>query len=245
MQTNRMTALVLAGCQALLLWSMMPRCAAAYEAADLPSGALPVHALHLAQQEYAPGKWPGEYGTGSGSQGTTGPAVRPGGQGMRSPGMGPGMGPGSQGMMGPATEPGSQGMMGPGMGPGGPGMMGGPMSRSPQAMFGAIGALDLTDEQRSKFDAIKTGLNARLQEITDRINAESEKMRKLQQEQMQIEKKLNDLRGHMLQATMDSANHAEELLTDEQRQAMIGQGRHLMMQPRSLPYAGSQGGESE
>ena len=110
------------------------------------------------------------------------------------------------------------------------------MGHSPRTMLGAIGALDLTDEQRSEFDAITQGLDARLRKITDSVNAESAKLRKLQEEQLRIMKKLNDLRGHMLQATMDAANHAEELLTDEQRQAMIPQG---------LPYAGPPGVGSE
>jgi predicted transcriptional regulator len=113
------------------------------------------------------------------------------------------------------------------------------------AMLSAIEAIDLTDEQRSKFDALSTGLNTRLQEIMGKINAESEKMRKLQEEQMRLGKTLTDLRGHMMQAIMDAANRAEELLTDEQRQALIGQGGHIMMPPGSLPYGASQGGKSE
>jgi hypothetical protein len=205
MDTNRMTTLMLAGCQAVLLWSLIPQTVLASEAADPSRGTVEVHPLQLAQQELTPGKWPGEFGTG----------------------------------------PGSQRMMAPGRGPASQRMTGGPMRSSPMAMLNAIGTLDLSDEQRSTFDAISKGLNSRLQEITGRINAESEKMRKLQEEQMRIGKTLNDLRGHMMQATIDAANHAEELLTDEQRQAMIDQGRHVMMQPRSLPFAESQGGKSE
>ena len=195
-------------------------------------------------------------GMGPGSERMMGPGMGRPGQGMMRPGMG---GPG-QSMMGPSTGPGSRGMTGsgiqampehggqgtmgpgPGMGPGNHGIMGGPMGGSPMAMFNAIGTLDLTDEQRSKYDAINKDLNKRTQEIADRMNAESAKLRNLQEEQMRTGRTLNDLRGHMLQATMDAANRAEELLTDKQRQQMIDQGRHIMMQPPGLPYGGPKGG---
>jgi hypothetical protein len=205
-----------------------------------------------------PGMGPGRQGMmagpmGPGSQGMMPPGMGPGRQGM----MPPGMGPAGQGIMKPGTEsggqsptgqgmgPGNQGTIGPGLGPRGPGMMAGPMAGSPMAMLGAIGALDLNKEQRSKYDAINQDLNKRMQEITDRMNAESEKLRKLQKEQMSIGRTLNDLRGHMLQANMDAANRAEELLTDEQRQTLVNQGRHFMMPPRGLPSAGTQGPNAE
>jgi hypothetical protein len=192
-------------------------------------------------------------GMGRGGQGMMGPGMGPPGQGMMGPGMGrpgqvtmpPGMGPGGQGVVGT----GNQGMPGRGgqgmMGPGNQGMMPGPMGGSPMGMFNAIGTLNLTSEQRGKYDAINQELNKRMQEITDRMNSEAEKLRKLQEEQMRIGRTLYDLRGHMLQATMDAANRAEELLTDEQRQTMINQGRHIMMQPGSLAYPGAQGGTTE
>jgi hypothetical protein len=192
-----------------------------------------------------------------------GPGMGPVGQGMMGPGPESGRQPSmGQNMTGPATSAAGQGttksasksgsqppkgagMMGPAMGPGGPGMMAGPMGGSPMAELGAIGALDLSDEQRSKYDAINQDLNKRMQELTDRMNSEGEKLRKLQQEQMRIGRTLGDLRAHMLQAGVDAANRADELLTDEQRQSMYNQGRPFPMQPRVPPPAGSQGGNAE
>jgi len=266
MDTNRVPALVLAGCQAFLLGGMMSLAVADADAANLSTGTGQAHPLQLAQQESAPGQWPGAYGMGPGmgpgSQGM-GPGMGPGMMpGMRS-GMGPGMGPCGQGM-GPGMGSGGQGMgmpsegggqtMGPGFGapgygmhPGGQhhGMMGGPMGGSPMAMFNAIGSIDLTDEQRGKFDALRKELNTSVQEIMGKIRAENEKMRKLQEEQMRLGKTLSDLRGRMMQATMDATNRAKDLLTDDQRKAMIDQGRPTMMQPRSVPYAEPHGGATE
>jgi hypothetical protein len=193
-------------------------------------------------------------GTASGSQSPMGQGTGPAGQGMMGPFgrgmMGPGVGPTGQSMMKSGTASGNQSPLGQGMMPApammprGPGMPGGPMGGSPMAMLGAIGTLDLSDEQRGKYDAINQDLHKRMQEIADRMNTESEKLRKLQEEQMNIGRTLNDLRGHMLQATLDAANRAEELLTDDQRRALINQGGHVMMQPRTLPYSESQGGKN-
>jgi hypothetical protein len=210
-------------------------------------------------------------GMGPGGLGMMPPGMGPGARGMMGPGMGPpagqpmmgpGMGPIGQGMMGPATAPAGQGtttsasksgsqppagagMMGPRMGPGARGMMAGPMGGSPMAALGAIGALDLSDEQRSKYDAINQDLNKRMQEITDRMNSEGEKLRNLQAEQMRIGRTLGDLRAHMLQATVDAANRADELLTDEQRQSMYNQGMPFPMQPPVPSPAGPPGGKTE
>ena len=260
MNTVRVRASMLTGSLVVLLGSVLSLAVANTKAADFSAGHEPGYPLQLAQQTYTPGKWPGEYGADSGRQGMTAPGMGPGRQGMMTPGMGPGsqtMMPGAQGMGMPSgggaqpTGPGS-GSRGYGIPPGGQQhgmtggpMGGGPMGGGPMAMFNAIAASDLSDDQRSKLDALRKGLNTRLQEIMGKINAESEKMRKLQEEQMRLVKTLTDLRGHMLQATMDAANRAEELLTDEQREAMIAQGRHIMMQPGGLPYTASQGGKSE
>jgi hypothetical protein len=206
-----------------------------------------------------PGGEPGSYGMGPGGEPGgygMGPGGEPGGYGMgpgMGPGgygMGPGMGPGGYGM-GPARQQGGQatgpgfGTPGYGMPPGGqqPGMMGGPGGGSLSAMFNAIGAMDLSDEQRSKYDAISKELNKRRQEIMTKIDAEAKKMRTLQEQQMQVGKSLTDLRGHMMEAMMDAANRAEELLTDEQRQAMVAKGRHIMMTPQGMPYSEPKGGE--
>lgn len=266
MNIKRMNTRILACNQIVLLCGAMLQVVSTATAADPASGTGQVHPLQLAQQEFFPSKWPGKDAGQSANQG-----MEPGTQGMMPPGMGPGgwgmmpgpMGPGSQRMMPPgmgstnqgtikpgtgsgSQPPMSQGMMGPGMGPPTQGMMAGPMGGSPRAMLGAIGTLDLSDEQRSKYDAINQDLNARMREITDRMNAESEKLRKLQEEQMRIGRTLNDLRGHRFQATMDAANRAEELLTDEQRQTMINQGSHfMMMQPPGPPSAGARAGKTK
>jgi predicted phage gp36 major capsid-like protein len=110
-------------------------------------------------------------------------------------------------------------MMGPAMG--GPGA----------AMLYSIGAMELTREQRSQLDTIREQLRTRRQELAEKLRAEGEKMRKLQEEQLRLRQTLTDLQGHMMQAVMDAANRAEELLTEEQRQAMIDQGMHVMMRP--------------
>jgi hypothetical protein len=271
MATKRVPALMLAGCQAFLLGGMMSLAIAAAEAANLSTGIGQAHPLQLAQQESAPEQSPGAYGMGPGMGPGMGSGMGPGSQGMgpgmgpcgQGMGMGPGMGPCGQGM-GPGMGPGGQGMgtpsegggqpMGPGFGapgygmhPGGQhhGMMGGPRGGYPMAKFNAIGAIDLTDEQRGKFDALRKELNTSVQEIMGKIRAENEKLRKLQEEQMRLGKTLSDLRGHMMQATMDATNRAKDLLTDDQRKAMIDQGRPTMMQPRSVPYAEPQGGATE
>jgi septal ring factor EnvC (AmiA/AmiB activator) len=121
------------------------------------------------------------------------------------------------------------------MHPGGqqPGMMGGAMGGPGTAMLNTIGAMDLTNEQRSELNTIREELQTRQQELADKLRAEGEKMRKLQEEQMRLGQTLTDIQGHMMQAAMDAANRAEELLTEDQRQAMINQGRHVMMRPGS------------
>lgn len=216
------------------------------------------------------GMGPGSYGTGPGGFG-----MRPGqGQGPGSFGMAPAQGPDGYGMspgqgpggygMGPGQGPGGYGMgqppaggaqsMGPGFGgagygmpPGGqqPGMMVGAMGGPGSAMLNTIGAMDLTNEQRSQFNAISGQLQARQQELMDKLRADGEKMRKLQEEQMRLGQTLTDLQGHLMQATMDAANRAEELLTEDQRQAMIDQGRHVMMRPGRTTGYGQRRGESE
>ena len=129
-------------------------------------------------------------------------------------------------------------MGGPGMmgGPmGGPGMTGGPGASS----LDAIANLQLSDEQRGKVDAIRADLDKRQQEVRDKLTKTSEKLRKLQEEQMQLSRTMADLSGHMMQASIDAANRAEELLTDEQRQSLIGSGAHMMMPRGGMPYGAS------
>jgi hypothetical protein len=186
-----------------------------------------------------PGQQPGGFGMGPGQQ--------PGGFGM-----GPGQQPGGFGMGQPpasGAQPMGPGFGGPGYGmpPGGqqPGMMGGAIGGPGAAMLNTIGAMDLTGEQRSQLNTIREQLQARQQELADKLRAEGEKMRKLQEEQMRLGQTLTDIQGHMMQATMDAANRAEELLTEDQRQAMIDQGRHVMMRPGRASGPGQPRGEPE
>jgi hypothetical protein len=190
----------------------------------------------------APGQGPAGYGMGQG-QPPGGFGMAPG-QGPARYGMKPGQPPGGFGMapgqgpagygMGQPQAGGAQGR-GPGFGrpPGGqePGMMGPAMGGPGAAMLYSIGAMELTREQRSQLDTIREQLQTRRQELAERLRAEGEKMRKLQEEQLRLRQTLTDLQGHMMQAIMDAANRAEELLTEEQRQAMIDQGMHVMMRP--------------
>ena len=118
---------------------------------------------------------------------------------------------------------------------GGPGMMGGPGAST----LDAIANLDLSDEQRGKIDAIMADLDKRQQEVGDKLTKTSEKLRKLQEEQMQLSRAMADLSGHMMQASIDAANRAEELLTDEQRQSLISSGAHTMMPRGGMPYGAS------
>ncbi len=153
------------------------------------------------------------------------------GQGPAGYGMGPGTGNMAQRM--------PEGRWRPGM-PGGPmggsGTMGGPgvMSGSGTAMLDGIARLDLSDEQRATLNAIRADLNRRQQELMKRIAAAGDKLHKLYQEQMRARRTISDLNGHVMQANMDAANRAEELLTDEQRERLISAGSHVMT-PQRLP----------
>ena len=149
-----------------------------------------------------------------------------------------GQGPADYGMSGPQ---GGQGMMGgPGQmgGPqGGPGQMGGPApsrdSSGPEggpamAMMDAVARLDLTPEQRAKLDELRSDLARRQQQLLEKITAAASKLQELTQEQMRVSRGLSDLRGHLIHANLDTANRAEEMLTDEQRQALMSAGVHVM-----------------
>jgi hypothetical protein len=159
---------------------------------------------------------------------------------MGGPGMmgGPQGGPGQMGgpgmMGGPQGGPGQMG--GPGMmgGPqGGPeemgGPQGGPAAGGPaMAMLDAVGRLDLTDEQRAKLDAVRADLNRRQKELLEKIAVATSKLQKVSQEQVLAGQGLSDLRGHLMFANMDAANRAEEMLTKEQRQALVSRSAHVM-----------------
>ena len=204
------------------------------------------------------GQDPGGYGMrGPGMMGGPGSMTGPrGGPGMMGgPQGGPGQ-IGSPGRMaGPQGGPGQMG--GPGMmtGPqGGPGMMGGPgrmagpqggqgmmggrggMSRDSSgpeggpamAMMDAVARLDLTPEQRTKLHELRTDLTHRQQELLEKISAAASELQEITKEQVRASRGLSDLRGHLIHANLDTANRAEEMLTDEQRQTLMSAGAHVM-----------------
>jgi hypothetical protein len=240
MNTKHKPAFALAGCQALFLGGMLSL-PADIPAAGMPTATDPAYPPHMAQP--APGQGAGGYRMRPGS-----PGMSPG-QGHARYGMDRGQPPGSYGMapgQGHAgygmSQPQAGGMQGMGPGSGRPGfgmppgrqqpVMTGPAMGGPgAAMLNSIGAMNLTSEQRSQLDSIREQLRTRQQELAEKLRAEGEKMRKLQEEQLRLRQTLTDLQGHMMQAVMDAANRAEELLTEEQRQAMIDRGRHVMMRP--------------
>ena len=152
--------------------------------------------------------------------------------------MGPVQGPGSYATGRGRSDPGQMG--GPGMmgGPqGGQGMMGGPgMSRDSSgpeggpamAMIDAVARLDLTPEQRAKLSELRTDLTRRQQQLLEKISAAASKLQQITKEQVRASRGLSDLRGHLIHANLDTANRAEEMLTDEQRQALMSAGAHVM-----------------
>jgi Spy/CpxP family protein refolding chaperone len=131
-------------------------------------------------------------------------------------------------------------MGGPGMmggSQGGPGQMGGPgMSRDSSgpeggpamAMMDAVARLNLTAEQRAKLSELRTDLTHRQQELLEKISVAASKLQEITREQARASRGLSDLRGHLIHANLDTANRAEEMLTDEQRQALMGAGAHVM-----------------
>lgn len=156
-----------------------------------------------------------------------------GGSGMMGPGMmGPGMMGGGQGygygpgMMGPGMMGGSgmgPGMMGGyGMGPGmmggygmGPGMMGG---------YGPLSALNLTDDQRKKVQAIYDDLGKKNWEALGKMREDALKLRDLgwsdkrdKQAVLAAYKRMQDLRLQSFQARLDAQEQIEGVLTKEQR----------------------------
>jgi Spy/CpxP family protein refolding chaperone len=100
------------------------------------------------------------------------------------------------------------------------------------AMLDAVGRLDLTDEQRAKLNAVQADLKRRQQELLEKIAAASSKLRMVSHEQALAGQSLSDLRGHLMFANMDAANRAEEMLTKEQRQALVRNSAHVMTPER-------------
>jgi hypothetical protein len=110
---------------------------------------------------------------------------------------------------------------------------GGPAAGGPaMAMLDAVGRLDLTDEQRATLDAVRADLNRRQQELLKKIAAASSKLQAVSREQTMVSQRLGDLRGHLMFANMDAANRAEEMLSEEQRQALVRSSAHVMTPER-------------
>jgi len=112
----------------------------------------------------------------------------------------------------------------------GPGTIGGPSADEgpAMAMLDAVARLDLSAEQRAKLDELRTDLNRRQTELLEKIAAATAKVQQVSQEQLRASRGLSDLRGHLLHANLDTANRAEEMLTDEQRQTLMSGGGHIV-----------------
>jgi Spy/CpxP family protein refolding chaperone len=118
---------------------------------------------------------------------------------------GQGMGPG---MMGPGM---GQGMMGPGMGQG--------MLAQPN--------LDLSDEQRSQIDKIRTDARKKQLDLAKQMRSEQRKLQALydtdkpDREAIRAErKKIQDLQLQVMQNHMTAHNEMDDVLTDEQREQL-------------------------
>ena len=125
-------------------------------------------------------------------------------------------------MMG-GRQAGPSGMRGPGSLPG-----------TATGMLDAIARLDLDEEQRARLEGIRRELNRRQQELMKRIARTSEKLHELYHAQMKASQTIKDLNAHVRQANTDAANRAEELLSDEQREALVNAGSHSTM-PQQRP----------
>jgi Spy/CpxP family protein refolding chaperone len=141
----------------------------------------------------------------------------PGGYGSGY-GYGYGMGPGMMGGYGTMHGP---GMMGGGYGMG-PGMMG----------MGPVWMLNLTDEQRAKISKLQNELRKKQWATMGQIMDERQKLFELYSAENPDPKKVGavygkifDLRRQMIEATIDTRNRVQGLLTQEQR-AQLEQWRH-------------------
>ena len=146
-------------------------------------------------------------------------------------GYGYGMGPGMMGGYGMMHGPGMMGgygmMHGPGM-MGGEGMMYGPGMTG----MGPVWMLNLTDEQRAKIGKLQGELRKKQWATMGQIMDEREKLFELYSADSPDAKKVGavygkifDLRRQMIEATIDTQNRMQALLTKEQR-AQLDQWRH-------------------
>jgi Spy/CpxP family protein refolding chaperone len=180
-------------------------------------------------------------GYGSGMMGGYGPGMM-GGYGGYGPGMMGGYGPGmmggyGSGMMGGygGYGPGMMGGYGPGMMGGyGPGMMGGygyGYHRGGPGMMGfgyrMQGALELTDDQRKKLDAIHDDIQGKHWDIVGKMRDEMNRMRELMvadpRDKAMITasyKRMSDLRQQRFELQLAAQDQMDALLTKEQRQKL-------------------------
>ena len=130
---------------------------------------------------------------------------------------------GGQGMMGHMMKHmmGQQGMMG------GPGMMGSGMMGGHGLGIGPIWRLDLTDEQRRRVNKIQDGLRKKNWELQGKLLDENSKLRELNMADPRDPKaigavygKIFDVKRQKIEASIEAANKAEQVLTKEQRQQL-------------------------
>ena len=138
--------------------------------------------------------------------------------------QGPGYGPGMMGGQGPGYGPGMMGG-GPGFGPG---MMGGGRGYGPGGGYGPhagfLGSLNLSDEQRTKIDAIREENRQKNWSAMGQMRTEMFKLRgmynaeKLDADAIaDQQRKVDELRRQMLKSRIESQNQVESVLTPEQR----------------------------
>ena len=93
--------------------------------------------------------------------------------------------------------------------------------------YGMQGALDLSDDQRKKVDAVHDELQSRTWEITGKMRAEMAKMREAMASEPRDKaaldasyKRLNELRQQRFDARLTARDQMDAVLTKEQRQSM-------------------------
>ena len=149
------------------------------------------------------------------------------------PGGGPGYGMGPGMMWGPGG--GGPGMMGGyGMGPGmmwgpgaaGPGRMGPGMGNGPMGGYWGRG-LDLSDEQRSKVNAIQDEVRKQHWGLMGAMMDEQSRLRDLYEAAKpdstgieQAYKRIGELQQKMYESSIDAHKRMDAVLTDEQRKQM-------------------------
>ena len=149
------------------------------------------------------------------------------------PGGGPGYGMGPGMMWGPGGGgPGMMGGygMGPGMmwgpGAGGPGRMGPGMGIGPMGGYWGRG-LDLSDEQRSKVNAIQDEVRKQHWGLMGSMMDEQSRLRDLYEAAKpdsaaieQAYKRIGELQQKMFESSIDAHKRMDAVLTDEQRKQM-------------------------